>query len=208
MKTIQFLNNQNLMSNLKQLPMKTIQLFSLIALSAFMFTACSDDDDAAPQIINEEEVITTVNITLTDSNGNIKNLSFVDPDGDGPNDPIPNADDLDANTEYTGTIEFLNELETPAEDITAEVAEEDDEHQVFYVPSSSLNATVVYNDQDANGNPVGLDFTLTTVDAGSGTLTVTLIHEPIKDAEGVSDGDPTNAGGETDVEAVFEVDIL
>lgn len=211
MKTIQFLNPQNFMSNLnlKQLPMKTMKTFQLLAILtvfAFAFTSCSDDD--APQVINEEEVITTMTVTLVDNNGTVKTMSKVDADGDGPLDPIISADDLDANTTYTGSVEFLNQLEDPAEDITAEVAEEDEEHQVFYVPSSNFNVSVQYNDQDANGNPLGLDFTLTTGDASSGTLTVILRHEPIKDAAGVSEGDPTNAGGETDVEAAFEVDIL
>jgi hypothetical protein len=207
MKTIQFLNPQNFMSNLnlKQLPMKTMKTFQLLAILtvfAFAFTSCSDDDDA-PQVINEEEVITTMNVMLFDGTST-KMLTIVDADGD----PIISADELDANTTYNGSVEFLNETETPVEDITAEVAEEDEEHQVFYVPSSSLNATVEYDDQDANGNPVGLDFTLTTGDASTGTLTVILRHEPNKDAAGVSEGDPANAGGETDVEAAFEVDIL
>jgi len=73
---------------------------------------------------------------------------------------------------------------------------------------------------DADGNPVGLSSTLTTGAAGSGTLTVTLRHEPMKSATGVTlrhepmksatgvaDGDITNAGGETDIEIVFPVDV-
>lgn len=185
--------------------MKTLKLFSFFALSALFFTSCSDDD--APQIINEEEVITTMTVTLTDDNGTSKTMKIVDEDGDGPGEPIITSDDLDANTEYAGTIEFLNELETPTEDITVEVAEEDEEHQVFYVPSSGLNVSIAYNDMDANANPVGLDFTLTTSAASTGTLTVTLIHDGDKNAAGVSDGDPTNAGGETDIQAVFQVNI-
>lgn len=187
--------------------MKTIKLMAFIAVFAFAFTSC-DDDDAAPAPVNEEEVITTMIVTLTDSNGNTKELQITDADGDGPSQPIITADDLDANTTYSGSIQFLNELETPVEDKTAEIAQEDEEHQIFYVPSSDLNLTAVYNDQDANGNPVGLDFTITTGDASSGNLTVILLHEPIKDAAGVSAGNPTNAGGETDVEAIFSVDIL
>jgi hypothetical protein len=187
--------------------MKTIRLMAFLAVFALAFTSCDDDDDA-PEVINEEEVITTMTVTLTDLNGNTKELKITDPDGDGSDAPIITADDLDANTTYQGSIQFLNELETPVEDKTAEIAEEDEEHQVFYVPSSSLDLTAIYNDQDANGNPVGLDFTLTTGDASTGTLTVILLHEGDKDAAGVSDGDPTNAGGETDIEAVFSVDIL
>lgn len=209
MKTIQFFNNQNLIFNPKQLlmkTMKTIKLLTILSVFALAFTSCSDDDDA-PQVINEEEVITTMNVMLSDGN-TVKMLTVVDVDGDGPGDPIINADNLDANTTYSGSVVFLNQLEDPAEDITVEVAEEDLEHQVFYVPSSSLNATIDYNDQDANGNPLGLDFTMTTGDASSGTLTITLIHEGDKDAPGVSEGNPTNAGGETDIEAIFDIVIL
>lgn len=210
MKTTHFFKPKNSMSNLnlKQLPMKTIKLYSLMAIALFTFSACSEDDDAAPEIINEEEVITTMTITLTDNDGTTKTMRIVDNDGGGPEEPSIKADDLDANTSYSGTVEFLNETETPAEDITVEVAEESEEHQVFYVPSASLNASVEYNDQDANGNPLGLEFTLTTGNSSNGTLTVLLLHEGNKAAEGVSDGDPSNAGGETDIEAVFEVNIL
>ena len=42
---------------------------------------------------------------------------------------------------------------------------------------------------------------------GSGTITVTLRHEPNKDAAGVSSGDIANAGGETDIEVTFNVEI-
>ena len=48
-------------------------------------------------------------------------------------------------------------------------------------------------------------FTLTTGDAASGNITIILRHEPVKDAEGVSDGDITNAGGETDISVTFPV---
>ncbi len=186
--------------------MKTIKMMAFLAVFALAFTSCDDDDDA-PAPINEEEVITTMNVMLSDGT-TTKMLTVTDDDGDGPNAPVISADDLDANTTYQGTIQFLNELETPVEDKTAEIAEEDLDHQVFYVPSSGLSATITYNDQDANGNPVGLDFTLTTGDASTGQLTVILLHEGDKDAAGVSDGDPTNAGGETDIEATFDISIL
>ena len=49
--------------------------------------------------------------------------------------------------------------------------------------------------------------TATTGDASSGDVTVILRHEPDKEADGVSDGDVTNAGGETDVEVTFDADV-
>lgn len=187
--------------------MKSFKLVIFFITGALIFYSCSNDD-TPPEIINQEEVITTMTLTLKDNNDTIKTIKIVDDDGDGPNAPVIITDDLDANTTYSGSIQFLNETVTPADNITVEVAEEDDDHQVFYVPSPELQATIVYNDSDANGDPVGLDITLTTGDASNGTLTVKLIHLPVKDAAGVSEGDPANAGGETDVQAVFSVDIL
>ena len=110
------------------------------------------------------------------------------------------------NTIYNGEVQVLNELESPAEDITLEVAEEDDEHQFFYTPTNSI-VNVTYTDMDANGDPVGLTFTVSASGPGTGDLTITLIHEPMKSAANVSSGDITNAGGETDVEATFTITV-
>lgn len=179
----------------------------LLAISSILFltiTSCKDDD---PVIEEEEEVITDLVYTLVSTSGNTVVLSFSDPDGDGGNDPTVTGGTLSANSTYTGSIVLTNASETPAEDITAEIAEEDAEHQFFFAASSGLNATIAYGDQDGNGNPVGLSSTITTGDASSGTMTVTLRHEPDKSASGVASGDITNAGGETDIEVTFDVTI-
>ena len=185
--------------------------FSKLSLILFLFTfafltSCNDDDDIGGGG-GEEELITTLNFTLTSTSGDVVTLSFQDLDGDGGDDPIISGGTLAANTTYTGITTFLNESETPAEDVTIEVREEDDEHQVFFIPSSSLNATVSYSDEDDAGNPVGLTSSLTTGDASSGTLQIILRHEPDKSASGVAGGDITNAGGETDIEVSFDVTI-
>ena len=174
----------------------------ILLLSLLVFASCNDDDVV---IENPEELITTVELTLQ-AGTETAVFTFKDLDGDGGNSAeITNAT-LSANTTYSGSIVFLNESESPVEDITVEVEEEADEHQVFYT-LDNVNGTVSYNDTDSGGNPLGLSITLTTGDASTGTLTVTLKHEPVKDATGVSDGDITNAGGETDVEATFQVVI-
>ena len=54
---------------------------------------------------------------------------------------------------------------------------------------------------------VGLYFDLVSGQESSGTITFTLRHEPNKNAAGVSDGDISNADGETDIEATFDVSI-
>ena len=99
-----------------------------------------------------------------------------------------------------------NQSLTPAENIGEEVAEEDDEHQFFF-QSTVAGLTVEYGDNDDNGNPLGLLTTVSTGVAGTGTLTVTLRHEPDKNAAGVSDGSIDNAGGETDIEVTFPIDV-
>lgn len=183
--------------------MKNLKLIVLLVIPAIFSTSCSNDD--AP--VNEEEVITTVRTTLT-GGGQVITLTSRDLDGDGPNAPVVTVSgNLVAGTTYTGSTEFLNELESPAEDITIEVQEEGADHQVFYQLASSIG-TVTYTDTDANGRPIGLNFTLVAGTSGTtGTLTVTLRHLPNKTATGVAAGDITNAGGNTDAAVTFSVAV-
>ncbi len=183
--------------------MKTIKFLSMLALTGILFTGCSDDDEA-PEEVNEEETITTMTVTLVpQGGGDTIILQSRDLDGDGPNAPdITVSGDLAGNTTYTGAIVLLNETETPAEDITEEVAEEDDEHQFFFEISGSLNP-VQYGDADGNGNPVGILFTVETSTAGAASLTITLRHEPKKP----NDGSLADAGGETDIAQTFSLTI-
>jgi len=184
--------------------MKSIQfLLMLLFASAILFSSCGKDD---PEEVNEEEVITTLNYTLTSATGDVIVMSFSDLDGDGGDVPVITGGTLMADSRYTATIELLNESESPVEDITEEIEEEAEEHQFFF--SSSLSdVTVDYEDADADGNPVGLSSTLNVGGAGTGTLTIVLRHEPVKDATGVSDGDITNADGETDIEVTFPINV-
>jgi len=174
-------------------------LISLAAI-ALSLSACKKDDPEPP---NEEEVITTLNYTLTPQSGDAVTLTFQDLDGDGGNAPTVTSGTLSANTIYSGSLELLNEIEN--EDITEEIKDEDDEHQFFFEATNGIS--IDYDDEDGDGNPVGLSNTLTTTSAGSGTIKVTLIHEPEKDADGVAGGSITNAGGETDIEVTFNVTV-
>ena len=139
----------------------------------------------------EEEVITTMTITLQPSDGGADVvLETRDIDGGGPDIPVVTVSgNLFANTEYSGSIVLLNETVDPAENMTEEIEEESLEQQFFYTIGSGLNASTEYMDEDPEGNPIGLDFTLTTTAASSGAITFTLRHEPVKSAEGVADGD-------------------
>lgn len=191
--------------------MKNLKFLFLTLLTTSVMVSCSDDDDS-PEVINEEEVITTVILDF-DAQGASSDFEvrITDPDGDGPLDPVPTGNfALSAGEVYNVSARVLNELDpADVEDITIEVAEEDDEHQFFYTVSQGTGITVDYDDQDDDGNPIGID-TIFTIDANATnfTLLVTLLHEPNKDGAGVSDGDISNAGGETDIEALFNFTVL
>lgn len=187
-----------------KMKMKTLKFLSFTLFAGLLITSCSNDDDTTPLPVIEEEVITTMTITLTPQGGGTAvELKTRDLDGDGPNAPVITVSgDLAAGITYNGTIELLNETENPAEDITEEVEEKDEEHQFFYTTSVELDATTSYGNFDVNNNPLGTEFTLTSGAASTGTLTFTLRHEPTKPNTGLGD-----AGGETDIEETFTITI-
>ena len=182
--------------------MNYLKSFILLALFATFLTACSNDDDGGPTVVIEEEVITTVRVTLSPP-GDGADVVFLsrDADADGPNPPVVEVmGNLIAGTTYTGEVEFLNETVSPAEDVTEEVEERDEEHQVFFTPGGGLDVTTSYSNFDGNDNPLGTEFALTAGLSSTGTFTLTLIHEPIKPNNGLGD-----VGGEIDVITTFDV---
>ena len=181
--------------------MKNIKFLTLALIVSTLFIGCSKDDD--PQPVNEEEVITTLTVTLKPAGGGAEViLQSRDLDGDGPDEPVITTGNLAAGITYNGKIVLLNETENPAEDITEEVEEESVEHQFFYTIGGGLDATTTYEDFDGDGNPLGTEFSLDAGNVGNGTLTFTLRHEPMKPNAGLAD-----AGGETDISATFNVTI-
>lgn len=153
--------------------------------------AADEDDDH-----EATEVITTVTLTFTPEGGSAAVVAaFRDPDGNGgmsgTTDPIV----LAPATTYTLTIEFDDELQSPAEPITPEVQEEAEEHQIFMYGSAvfgpamyEARSTLIehaYDDRESDYGPntgddlpVGLRSTVTTRTGGEGELVVMLRHLP------------------------------
>ena len=184
--------------------MKNIITLAILAGTVAM-QSCKKED---PVIPNEEELITTINYTLISNDfQDTVVLRFQDIDGPGGNDPIIIGGDLKTSKTYNGEIELLNEIESPPENISDEVENESNDHQFFYIRSSPDLGTINYKDQDMNGMPLGLKTEWITQGVSTGTLTIILRHQPDKNNSGVSDGDPTNAGGETDIEVTFDVTV-
>jgi hypothetical protein len=187
---------------------QTLKNAILVAALGGALTACKKDEETPPTPpappVNEQELITTVKLFFTSPDStDLREWIWRDLDGDGGNAPVITSEALAANSTYTVRIEVLDESNpNDVEDITAEILEEDAEHQFFFIVTDA-NASVQYTDQDGNGNPVGLQTLWSLGAASNGSMTVILRHEPAKDAPGVSAGDITNAGGETDVEIAF-----
>jgi hypothetical protein len=176
----------------------------LLTCTITAFFSCKDKD---PVLENPEELITTLVLTFNPHGGGTPVLfQFQDLDGPGGNPPQITAGALTAQTMYHAAVYALNASVSPAIDVTAEILDEAEDHQFFFIVSG-VQITHTYDDQDINGNPIGIINTFVTGDPANGTLAVVLRHEPDKFAAGVKDGNIANAGGETDIEVVFPLVI-
>lgn len=176
--------------------------YSTMLVATLLLMAGCDNEDPKP--VNEEEVITTVRVTLTGTGLTPVTLLYKDPDGDAGSAPaqVTVSGSLKQNSTYSATIQLLNETKTPVEDITEEVEEESAEHLFCFTKSASLNVTITATDQDANGRPIGLTSSWVTGPASQGTVTVALRHQP-----GTKNGQ-CPGGGETDIEVQFGLTIV
>ena len=176
-------------------------VFGVILLAVFFTQGCdSEEPDDGP---GEEELITRVTLTFTPATGASITAVADDPDGDGIDIAIDTLF-LRTGTTYNGRITFEDAIN--GEDITSEVREEDDEHQVFYEFGDGLetSVTIIPADEDGNGLPVGLEFVaqVTARTPSTGTLNVVLSHFDASPKDGVT------RGNESDVDLVFPVSIL
>lgn len=179
------------------------RFLSLLSLTLLFILPACDSTEPDPGGAGEEELITRVVLTLT-GGGQTLTATADDPDGDGvgiQTDTIT----LQTGTTYTGRIAVFNDLATDAgeQDITAEIRAEDDEHQFFYTVGGAVAVqeavTITITDQDENGLPVGLDFTVAVADVGlgTGTLNVVLSHYDDVPKNG------TDRSDETDIDVTF-----
>ncbi|MDQ1087327.1 hypothetical protein [Siphonobacter sp. SORGH_AS_1065] len=171
-----------------------LPLLALVTLSSCK----KDNKDPEP---DENELITTVELTLKAGNETAKVFTWNDPDGDGGNAPVITPISLDKGKTYTYSLRFLDESKSPIEDITEEIQEKKDEHLVIFTPTPSSLLTVTITDKDSKNLNVGLAGTIQTQSsAGTGKLKIQLRHQP-----GTKDG--TATPGSDDANIDFDVEI-
>ena len=198
------------MSNFKSKTMKITKLLAILFISALCFTACSEDDDHDHDDHGHgehEEEITQLVYTLTNTanSADVVTFTFTDEDGEGGANGISEVSgNLTANATYEGKLELLNLEE--GEDVGAEIAEDDaEDHEIFYITNvAGLQFTTT--DVDANSNPLGFDTDVTAGDAGSGALTISIVHEGKKPNDGTVT-DAVSGNGTTDIEVTFDVTV-
>ena len=179
------------------------RLAALLLATPLLFASCEKDtEDPEPDEDNEQ--ITTVSYVLTPTTGSGAALTATwrDTDGTGGNAPTISALGLKPNTTYTGNIILLDETKNPVVVTSDEVAKEKDEHLFFYEPTPAGLLSITRTDRDSKNLEVGLTTRLVTTAAGTGTLKITLRHQP---GAGVKNG--TFAPGDTDVEVTFPVTV-
>lgn len=182
--------------------------------------ACGDADDVGHSHGDEQEVFTTLIMTLVpQGGGDTVTATFRDEDGNGGEAPSIDDPTLVADTTYDVTVDLLNETADPSSEeynIAGEVREEAEEHQLFYTGDaiSSDLLTWMYGDvesdytENTGGDlPLGLAGTITTGEPGAGTLQVTLKHQPPVNGIAVKTPTSTIDDGETDIEIDFTVTV-
>ncbi len=174
------------------------KLLSTIFIVSILASSCSNDDDN-PGVVNEEETITTVKLSVTESGATTSQVyTWTESNQD--------AITLDANTSYNFKIQFLDESDPDdVEDITEEVIAEKDEHFVFY--QTTVGGVTFDNAPDdtidTDDIAINISTNWSTTDAATGIIRAFLIHEPTSKSGDSRD----DFGGETDIEVDFNVTV-
>ena len=179
--------------------MKNVFFYAFSAL-LFVTTSCDKDDDNTPEPVNEEEVITTLTVKLTPTTGTAIELKSFDADGD------HMEIELASNSSYLFEFKVLNDTDpNNVENVTLEIIDEADTHQVFYeILDSSISIEAAADDTfDSNSNPVMLKTIWTTTTATVADVEAFLIHNPSSKNATTREG----FGGSAEVEIEFEAHV-
>ena len=177
----------------------------LAILFAGIISSCNKKTD--PPTPDEQELITTIKIQVIEEFSSfVQTFEYKVENGFGGAGGTVKIDTLKLkpDTKYDAVLTVLNEKATPAEDITKEIIEESNAH-LFLMKSEPTSGngsiSVGQGNKDKDGNPLNQTFKLTTATSGKGTFRIALLHQPIDKKATVVE----NAGGETDLDAIFPV---
>ena len=188
------------------------RLFVLLP-ALLLLPACDSDDPSDGPEAGDQELITRVEITLTNTAdaSDVVTLTADDENGDGVGIEYGPREALSAGTMYSGTIRLLDVPN--GENVTEEIQGDADAH-LFAYSSSLPDVTITLTDSESDYSDdeqgfedyaVGLTFDV-TVEAGAsgdGTLSVILYHFE----EGDEKESSIDTSDDTDVELAFPISV-
>ena len=150
--------------------LKKTYLFYFPLLTIFIYSCSKDDPDG----INEQEYISNVVFNITSADGISQTIDW---DISETNMQTIN---LKTNSDYNVGLSFENRSDpTDIEDVTIEIIDEADEHQVFFeFADVSVDVTSADNDTKVGSRGVLLKSVWNASSSGSGIVRVYLIHQP------------------------------
>jgi len=159
--------------------------------------ACKKDHDDHN---HDNELITTVKLSLTSPSGTVSSASWKDLTPNEPSGQMIDTLKVDSGVVYIGKIEMLDETKNPTDNISEEVKKEANDHLFVYtqIPASPEIIKVDRTDKDSKNFQVGLEFTFNAVNKGTGKLNVVLKHQP-----GQKDGTPGPGDADFNIEIPF-----
>tara|TARA_B100001093_G_scaffold329949_1_gene314982 strand:+ start:2429 stop:2983 length:555 start_codon:yes stop_codon:yes gene_type:complete len=150
----------------------------------FCLVGCSDLDDLGYEEPEKYNIAELTFIAREDNGESF--LSYVDPDLEGPLNPITNTVQLKNNSDYTIRLNFaydfiLDEEERIEGNDT--ILSQSKDYQVFLILENE-NGSFVSNleaiDTDDNQNTLGLEWEISTAITGFVDMRVVLVYDPIK----------------------------
>ncbi len=181
-----------------RVPMATLLLAFVI------FSSACDSNDPDPNA-GESEVITLVVMTLENEATNAITSATAEFSESGALISVGNVN-ITAGQTYGVTMSFRNDISN--EDLTVEIEDENEFHQLLYsiTGSASTRTNIANRDLDSNGDPLGLEFTLTDTGSttSSGAIVIRLRHY---EEDAVLPQDKVNDDGSVETPGVVENDI-
>ena len=143
----------------------------ILFLAIILTYSCSKED---PDGINEQEYISNVLMTIESADGTSQTVDW---DLSEMNSQTIN---LKVNTDHNVGLRFINSSDpTDVDEITLEIIDEADEHQVFFeFADVSVNVTSASNDTKVGSRGVLLNSVWNASSTGTGLVRVYLIHQP------------------------------
>ena len=181
--------------------MTGIQQALLACISVALFASCKKASN--PNDENEHEAINKVELVFSRPGAASVTFLVEDPDGDGGNPPTRiDTVKLTANLAYTLDVRIKNIVAGKETDLTPSIVTQGKAHELFFIPAG-VNVTVVKNDRDAIGYPLGLNSTWTVGTPGSGSILLKLMHK-----SGIKGPNDAPTVGHTDLQIALPCRIL